>query len=132
MSSKKREALSVQYVPLPIRRQQSSAGIITSTLPMVAMFLRNKIIAWAAVLIAVQHYLNEPPSDAPGLYSPDGEDSSGGLMKVLMSIAGLLVSYMDLVFPQQSFLGALTGSKSSSGAAMTTRLSAPKATVSSS
>ncbi|KAG6006612.1 hypothetical protein E4U21_006834 [Claviceps maximensis] len=57
------------------------SSTISSTLPMAAMFTRNKYIGWAAVVFTVQNWLGE---------SQDANKSSStpGIFSVLMSGVG--------------------------------------------
>ncbi|KZZ93251.1 putative protein family UPF0139 [Moelleriella libera RCEF 2490] len=68
------------------------SSTISSTLPMAAMFTRNRYIGWAAVVFAVQSWLGE---------SEDAKKTSSapGVMSVLMSVMALGVTYMPLFFP---------------------------------
>lgn len=62
-------------------------------MPMAAMFLRNKILAWAALFTTIQAWLNQPKkikSDA----QPAG-------MSVILAIIGLCSCYVDLIIPQK-------------------------------
>lgn len=61
---------------------------------MVAMFMRNKPIAWSAFFVAFQSYLNEP------LIKDPEDDAQPSLLKVLFAFIGLAMSYIDLLFPQ--------------------------------
>ncbi|KAK9366965.1 hypothetical protein V1509DRAFT_627842 [Lipomyces kononenkoae] len=120
-NSKKRANLCVPYVPIEIKSREDVSSMISSTLPMVAMFLRNKLIGWSALLVTIQSWLNESEASNKDATQP-------GWLKVLMSFVGLLVCYMDLVVPARVIGGgSFTGSGSST--AVTTRLSmAPRAT----
>ncbi|KAG7697941.1 hypothetical protein KL930_000003 [Ogataea haglerorum] len=60
---------------------------------MVAMFMRNKPLAWSSLLLAVQSYLNEPLIKAPN------DDAQPAIFKIVFAVIGVLISYMDLVFP---------------------------------
>lgn len=70
--------------------------MISQTLPMAAMFMKNKMLSWAAVFLAVQAYLNEPIHKPE---SPDDAQKQPPFMRVLFSFISLLTCYMDLVFP---------------------------------
>ncbi|KAK9455985.1 hypothetical protein V1511DRAFT_496221 [Dipodascopsis uninucleata] len=118
-ASKKRANLVVPYVPLPAKAQDDIQAFmsqaVTSTVPMVAMFLRNKIIAWSALLIAIQSWLNESEASA-------AENSTPGWLRVVMSLAGMMVCYMDLIIVPKAFTASSGGV---SGDVVTTRLSMP-------
>ncbi|KAK0509893.1 hypothetical protein JMJ35_007287 [Cladonia borealis] len=61
---------------IPFRDQSSKeadndvAGTMASTLPMVAMFTRNKMIGWAAFVFAVQTWLAQTPEQAKKAGTP--------------------------------------------------------------
>lgn len=81
-----------RYVHVP--KPNTSAGTaLTQNLPMVAMFLRNKPVAWATLLLAVQSWLNEP------LIADPADESQPAAFRVLFALVALLVAYMDLFFP---------------------------------
>ncbi|KAK9460999.1 uncharacterized protein V1516DRAFT_674715 [Lipomyces oligophaga] len=122
-SQRKRANLCVPFIPLPLKAPDDISSMLATTLPMVAMFLRNKLIAWASLLVTLQSWLNENESN-------DEESSGGspGWLKVVMSLAGLLVCYLDLFVPAGNIVG--TFSSSSNDAVITTRLSmAPRASA---
>ncbi|KAK0703467.1 hypothetical protein B0T26DRAFT_624523, partial [Lasiosphaeria miniovina] len=77
---------------------------LSSTLPMAAIFMRNKYIGWAAVVFSVQSWLGE---------SEESQKSSGtpGYFSVGMSLMSLMVTYLPLFLPQQPNLqrGSVTG-----------------------
>ncbi|KAM4065117.1 hypothetical protein HRG_004545 [Hirsutella rhossiliensis] len=73
------------------------SSTISSTMPMAAMFTRNKYVGWAAVVFSIQAWLGE------------GEDarkasSTPSYFSVLMSVMALGVTYMPLFLPQQTGL----------------------------
>lgn len=90
MSSIKRRAdLAIPYVHKPDIDEVPSFTAMNRFLPMVAMFMRSKVIAWSALFISIQTYLSEPeiPSkDSAGL---------GGVATALLSVA---ISYMNFIF----------------------------------
>ncbi|KAH0142542.1 hypothetical protein KCU67_g13981, partial [Aureobasidium melanogenum] len=65
MVSKKdmrRGDLIVPYAePANAKSDSDITGVFGSTLPMAAIFTRNKMIGWVAVIIAVQNWLGETP-----------------------------------------------------------------------
>ena len=67
-------------------------GAISSTLPMAAMFTRNKFIGWAAVVYAIQTWLSESEETRKKATTP-------GYLNVFMSIMALAVSYLPLFLP---------------------------------
>merc|ERR1712000_553353 len=82
--------------PLPGTQGQREADVsssMASTLPMAAMFMRNKVIGWVAVVVAIQNWLGESSSQKKNAAMP-------GYLSVLMSLGALMTSYMHLVIPQ--------------------------------
>ncbi|KAI0461067.1 hypothetical protein LJB42_001397 [Komagataella kurtzmanii] len=75
--------------------RNTAANVVGSTLPMAAMFLRNKVVSWSALFIALQAYLNEPR------FKPQNKDgpSQPGLMTVGFALLAVLTSYTDVLFP---------------------------------
>ncbi|KAF2453114.1 hypothetical protein BDY21DRAFT_357326 [Lineolata rhizophorae] len=102
MASKNRDMrrpdLIVPYVePEKDRSDTDALGTVSSSLPMVAIFMRNKTIGWTAVMFSIQAWLVETPEKRAASTTP-------GIFSVLMSVMALLVSYMPLFLPppQQS------------------------------
>ncbi|KAI6247257.1 hypothetical protein HI914_04262 [Erysiphe necator] len=56
----KRTDLIIPY-QLPVVKESSSdfSGTLGNTLPMAAMFTRNKFVGWASVIFAIQNWLGE-------------------------------------------------------------------------
>lgn len=71
--------------------------MISQTLPMAAMFMRNKMLSWSAVFLAIQSYLSEP------INKPlTGKDNSGAqppLLRILFAFVSLATCYLELFFP---------------------------------
>ncbi|KAI0897425.1 hypothetical protein F4806DRAFT_400668 [Annulohypoxylon nitens] len=70
------------------------SSTLSSTLPMAAIFTRNRYIGWASVVISIQSYLGE---------SEDASKSSNatpGYFSVGMSLMALAVTYLPLFLPQ--------------------------------
>ncbi|KAK3900841.1 hypothetical protein C8A05DRAFT_35503 [Staphylotrichum tortipilum] len=66
---------------------------LSSTLPMAAIFMRNKYIGWAAVVFSLQSWLGESEDSKKG-------NSTPGYFAVGMSLMSLLVTYLPLFLPQ--------------------------------
>ncbi|RCK57769.1 hypothetical protein Cantr_06800 [Candida viswanathii] len=94
MAPKVREDLVVPYNHVPAKPRRETGGMIAQTLPMAAMFMRNKVLSWSAFFLAVQAYLNEPINKPA---TKEGEQP--GLLKVLFALIAVLTCYMDVVFP---------------------------------
>jgi hypothetical protein len=73
-------------------------GAISSTLPMAAMFMRNKFIGWAAVVYSMQTWLSESEEARKKASTP-------GYLNVFMSIMALAVSYLPLFLPPAGHKG---------------------------
>ncbi|KAH6630377.1 hypothetical protein B0J18DRAFT_100248 [Chaetomium sp. MPI-SDFR-AT-0129] len=73
---------------------------ISSTLPMAAIFLRNKYIGWAAVVFSIQSWLGESEETKKSSSTP-------GYFNVGMSLVSLIVTYLPIFLPQP---GAKQGS----------------------
>ncbi|KAG5980327.1 hypothetical protein E4U55_004151 [Claviceps digitariae] len=74
------------------------ASTISSTLPMAAMFTRNRYIGWAAVVFAIQNWLGESHHAKSA--------STPGIFSVLMSVMALGVTYMPLFIPPADSAGS--------------------------
>lgn len=63
---------------------------------MAAMFMRNKMLSWAALFLAIQSYLNEPVNKPA---SDDDSAQQPPILRVLFGFVSLGTCYMDLIFP---------------------------------
>ncbi|KAH7037403.1 uncharacterized protein B0I36DRAFT_313971 [Microdochium trichocladiopsis] len=66
---------------------------ISSTLPMAAIFTRNKYLGWASLVFALQNWLGESEDTANNASTP-------GYFTVGMSAMSLAVTYLPLFLPQ--------------------------------
>ncbi|ODV81833.1 uncharacterized protein CANTADRAFT_87794 [Suhomyces tanzawaensis NRRL Y-17324] len=97
MAPKIREDLVVPYKHVAAKKRSEASGMIAQSLPMAAMFMRNKLLSWSAFFLAVQSYLNEPinaPSDDSVQQPP--------LLRIVFAVISMLTCYMDIVFPNSS------------------------------
>ncbi|MCJ1367705.1 Eukaryotic translation initiation factor eIF-1 [Acarospora aff. strigata] len=96
MATKKdmrREDLVVPYVaPAKQEKESDMSGTMASSLPMAAMFTRNKMIGWAAVVFSLQNWLAETPEQKRTSSNP-------GYFQVGMSFLSVIVAYLPLVLP---------------------------------
>ncbi|PHH71208.1 hypothetical protein CDD80_5434 [Ophiocordyceps camponoti-rufipedis] len=86
-------ALFVPYQePAATGDKADLSSTVATTMPMAAMFTRNKFIGWAAVVFSIQSWLGA---------SEEASKSSGtpGYFTVLMSTMALGVTYLPLVLP---------------------------------
>lgn len=65
---------------------------------MAAMFMRNKLLSWSSLFIAVQAYLNEPA------YKEKSENSAEQppLLRIVFALVSLATCYIDLIIPSTS------------------------------
>ncbi|SCW01269.1 LAFE_0D08856g1_1 [Lachancea fermentati] len=96
MNNVKRPDLSVAYnhvkVPSPYTAGVSQ-GILSQSMPMAAMFMKNKFLAWFAVISMLHYYLT-------GEVNESASADQSPLLKIVMSLVSLLVCYMGLALPQ--------------------------------
>lgn len=67
--------------------------MMTSSLPLAAMFLRNKVLSWASFFTTLQAWLNEPKTIK--------SDAQPAWLSVLMAVVSILSCYVDLIFPHK-------------------------------
>lgn len=92
----KREDLVVPYVHVPLEAESTANGIVQQTMPMAAMFMKNKLLSWFSLFSAVQAVLSE----WSGVPVPEGGQPA--YLRVLLGLVGLGVCYMELVWPGSS------------------------------
>lgn len=68
---------------------------VSSTLPMAAIFTRNKYIGWISVVFSIQNWLGESEDTTKSSSTP-------GYFTVGMSLMALLVTYLPMFLPQPS------------------------------
>ncbi|PVH21770.1 hypothetical protein CXQ85_000761 [Candidozyma haemuli] len=94
--SRKREDLVVPYHHVPAKARNDAGSMISQTLPMAAMFMRNKLMSWCAVFLALQAYLTEP------INKPEDDAQAGSqppLLRFVFALVSLSTCYLDLFFP---------------------------------
>ncbi|KAK3336848.1 hypothetical protein B0T19DRAFT_410756 [Cercophora scortea] len=96
MASKKdmrRPDLVIPYQE-PVAKGDSSdfSSTLSSTLPMAAIFMRNRYIGWAAVAFSLQSWLGESEETKKTSSTP-------GYFSVGMSLMSLIVTYLPLFLP---------------------------------
>ncbi|KAL2269625.1 hypothetical protein VTJ83DRAFT_1809 [Remersonia thermophila] len=72
---------------------------LASTLPMAAIFMRNKYIGWTAVIFSLQSWLGESEEAKRSTSTP-------GYFNVGMALMSLLVTYLPLFLPPPPQRGA--------------------------
>ncbi|RDA82496.1 hypothetical protein CP532_6863 [Ophiocordyceps camponoti-leonardi (nom. inval.)] len=102
----RRSDLIVPYQePPPSSGDKSDlSSTMATTMPMAAMFTRNKFVGWAAVVFSIQSWLGEGEDAKKGNGTP-------GYFTVIMSIMALLVTYMPLFMPPPSSGPATSGTE---------------------
>ncbi|KAF4971101.1 hypothetical protein FSARC_1992 [Fusarium sarcochroum] len=68
------------------------SSTMSTTLPMAAMFTRNKLVGWAAVVFSIQNWLGESEDTKKNSTTP-------GYFSVGMSIMALAVTYLPMFMP---------------------------------
>ncbi|KAK7734679.1 hypothetical protein SLS53_007782 [Cytospora paraplurivora] len=109
MASKKdmrRADLVIPYQePLSKPDTPEIGSTISQTLPMGAIFLRNRYIGWAAVVFSVQNWLGESEDNQKNSSTP-------GYFAVGMSLMSLIVTYLPIFLPPPpGTQGAATGTE---------------------
>ncbi|KAI0542719.1 hypothetical protein GGR58DRAFT_168082 [Xylaria digitata] len=98
MASKKdmrRPDLIVPYQEPPVGKSGETpefSSTLSSTMPMAAIFTRNKYIGWAAVVFSMQSWLGESEATTQSTSTP-------GYFSVGMSVMALLVTYLPIFMP---------------------------------
>ncbi|EAA36057.1 hypothetical protein GE21DRAFT_1244 [Neurospora crassa] len=96
MSSKKDMRRADLIIPYQEPAAKTDApefqSTLSSTLPMAAIFMRNRYIGWAAVVFAVQSWLGESEDTKKSTSTP-------GYFSVGMSLMSLAVTYLPLFLP---------------------------------
>ncbi|KAL1972278.1 hypothetical protein VTN31DRAFT_7497 [Thermomyces dupontii] len=95
MASKKdmrRADLVIPYVDPPKDNDSDLGGAMTTTLPMMAMFMRNRLMGWVSVVISLQNWLAETPEEKKTSATP-------AYMNVFMSVMALGATYLPLFLP---------------------------------
>ncbi|KAI1076997.1 hypothetical protein F5B20DRAFT_553764 [Whalleya microplaca] len=75
---------------------------LSSTLPMAAIFTRNRYIGWASVVFSVQSWLGESEETTKSTSTP-------GYFTVGMSVMALAVTYLPMFLPPPIQRGTGTG-----------------------
>ncbi|KAF6222922.1 hypothetical protein HO133_000973 [Letharia lupina] len=95
MASRKdmrREDLIIPYKEPSAEKPDDIANTMATTLPMVAMFTRNKMIGWASFVFAVQTWLAQTPEQAKKSGTP-------GYMGAGMALLAVGTTYLQLFMP---------------------------------
>jgi len=113
MASKKdmrREDLAIPYASKDVEKKETDyASTMSSTMPMAAMFTRNKMIGWTAMVFAVQSWLSETSEQKK---NPDRTPAYLGVGMSLMAVA---MCYLPLFMPPPPISGG-TGTEAPAAA----------------
>ncbi|KAK3393194.1 hypothetical protein B0H63DRAFT_457716 [Podospora didyma] len=107
MASRKEKDMRRPDLVIPYQEPASKGeggdfgSTISSTLPMAAIFLRNKYIGWASVVFSLQSWLGESEETTKSTSTP-------GYFSVGMSLMSLVVTYLPLFLPQPGQPGTTT------------------------
>ena len=108
MSSKKdmrRADLIIPYQEPPAKPETPEfASSMSSTLPMAAIFLRNKYIGWASLVFSIQSWLGESEEQTKNSSTP-------GYFSVGMALMALAVTYIPIFLPAGGLNQAATGTE---------------------
>ncbi|KAL1959624.1 hypothetical protein VTO42DRAFT_1659 [Malbranchea cinnamomea] len=103
MASKKdmrRADLVVPYVDPPQQKGDADmSSTLASTMPMAAMFTRNKIIGWTSVVFSLQTWMSESAEQKRTANTP-------AYLSVMMSLMAVIVTYLPLFFPPPAARGS--------------------------
>ncbi|PTU21939.1 hypothetical protein P175DRAFT_0531480 [Aspergillus ochraceoroseus IBT 24754] len=96
MASKKdmrRFDLAIPYVDPPKEKNEADmTGAMSSTMPMAAMFTRNRMIGWVSFVFSLQSWLGETAEQKKTASTP-------AYMSVMMSLLALGVTYLPIFLP---------------------------------
>ena len=101
------------------------AGLVQQSMPMAAIFLRNRFIAWFAVIQNFHYVLNTDYDELKLSSTTKSSDplsimDQSPMIRFFMSIAGLVACYLDMVFPQKPLPPKDSSSTTTTGTATAT------------
>jgi len=107
----RRDDLIIPYEE-PVAKENPSdiSSTLGNTLPMAAMFTRNKFVGWASVVFAIQNWLGESPETRKTASQP-------AYLSVGMSFLALVVTYLPMFLPPPVFPGGASGTGTEAAAA---------------
>ncbi|KAH3688976.1 hypothetical protein WICPIJ_000035 [Wickerhamomyces pijperi] len=92
----KRDDLIVRYIHTPPKTEGKGSAMVSQSMPMAALFMKNKLLSWFSLLNGVTGCLNKLHG------APIADDQMSPLLTLAMALLGIAVCYMDLVFPSSS------------------------------
>lgn len=83
----------------------SISGVVNQSMPMAAIFLRNKFIGWFSFIQSFHYFLTVSDEQLTLLKNnlvnnPNNFLDQSPLFKIILCLIGLLVCYLNLIFPQ--------------------------------
>ncbi|KAJ5110924.1 hypothetical protein N7532_001459 [Penicillium argentinense] len=91
----RRAELAIPYVDPPKKGDEADmSSTMSSTMPMAAMFTRNRMIGWVSFVFSLQSWLAESPEQKKTASTP-------AYMSVFMSLMALVVTYFPIFMPPQ-------------------------------
>lgn len=92
----RRADLAIPYVDPPKSTSEADmSSTMSSTMPMAAMFTRNRMIGWVSFVFSLQSWLSESPEQKKNASTP-------AYMSVMMSLMALVVTYFPMFLPPQA------------------------------
>jgi len=70
--------------------------MVAQSLPMAAMFMKNKLLSWTSLFLAIQSFLNDPINKQE---DPDSTQQPP-LLKIVFALIAVCTCYIDLIFPK--------------------------------
>ncbi|EXJ82364.1 hypothetical protein A1O3_06177 [Capronia epimyces CBS 606.96] len=95
MATKKdmrRADLVIPYVEPKEEKPTDFGSTLTSTMPMAAMFTRNRMLGWFSLLTSLLNWLGETPAQRQSSGTP-------GYLSFGMAVLAVTVTYMPLFLP---------------------------------
>lgn len=85
-----------RYRHVPAKARSEATGMVAQSLPMAAMFMKNKLLSWTSLFLAIQSYLNDP------INKQDDPESTQQppLLKIVFALIAVCTCYIDLIFPK--------------------------------
>ncbi|KAI0116634.1 hypothetical protein K449DRAFT_394734 [Hypoxylon sp. EC38] len=102
----RRPDLVVPYQePPPKGDNVEFTSTLSSTLPMAAIFTRNRYIGWASVVLSIQNWLGESEE------ASKSSASTPGYFTIGMSVMALAVTYLPMFLPPPPGQRGATGTE---------------------
>ena len=112
MAGKIRTDLIIPFKHIPARARNDATGFMAQTLPMAAMFMRNKMLSWTALFLLIQSYLNEPIHKLEVEEQLSSSALQPPLLRIVFALIAVFTCYIELVFPKASPLAVQKATES--------------------